>query len=883
MGSIAGRGGAAAGSNGLSRSTSLDSTNGHWRSRRPWVWSAIAIAVAVLLMVSGWLRPKSDEVAINTPTPPQHVAVDKELPPATVSSGFKGVTTQFAEQDRAVNGTVKRLDDRDRKTLREETDQLQAPSNLADAKSPQADGHQAPGQQAREQWRSSTGPSVPADGAIVQDKQDKAADRQPDRDARQLAKDQPNVDSDVNVVAPGPSQAPAKGFGSKADSIAGKLDLHDASAAGKGGAIDPRSNAVVGSPLPAVPPGISGASSRGGPGSNGPEATGRSLGEMAGRHAAPNLATDGLIVAQCVTTSEVAARSFQTLLSRRGIALYDAPAERRSAAIPADDAEMPGEKIEKQAASPAAVKTEVVYVEGTPEQILGLVRDLRSQPTTYRALAVSAATSPEMTNSTLGLASDESLARKSLLRRQKQDGATASAYDKSDGLGQPAAPAPNASARKADDKVVGQDTKLAGQPEAGRGGSSALADEVKKPGQPATTATAPIPSGSTPSAAPSSANRPAAPQRATTQGIKAPAGPSSAGENSPGDELNESIAKPPAPVSLSDTTTSDNEYRHVPGPGTAGSQLPAKIRAADQPVAGIGKKNAVDPGFAPDVVAGRDSKGAALQGRGVDETEKEAKQPIAEIDAAVDGIHGSDTVRFNFEKTRQAASPATGWAMRMVDLPPVLKSKLSSADASANNRNGVAAELEGQGAVRGTEAGQSVDRIHDGGRTTTHLEVAKRAEGTIQKNLHNDQDEAGADKPNARAAEQAAADGPGSGKSGPRDNPSGPGGGRGALSGGKGEVRLSQPAELKRQESAVSQTNQKDGAIAVRPLMQAVFVFQISAAPNAAVPAAIVPAAAAASPAPSTVAAPPAAISPSAAPLAPAAKPATPAQDSPGK
>ena len=91
--SIASCGGDGFGSNGASRATTSDaaseSASRHWQSRRPWVWSAIAVAVAMLLMVSGWLRPKPQQVALVDNTARPHGAADKALPPAEVSSARK--------------------------------------------------------------------------------------------------------------------------------------------------------------------------------------------------------------------------------------------------------------------------------------------------------------------------------------------------------------------------------------------------------------------------------------------------------------------------------------------------------------------------------------------------------------------------------------------------------------------------------------------------------------------------------------------------------------------------------------------------------------------------------------------------------------------------
>jgi hypothetical protein len=939
MSSIASRGGTAFGANGASQAATSDcaseSASRHWQSRRPWVWSALAVAVAMLLMVSGWLRPKPHQVAMIDETMRPHGAADKALPPAKISGAPANAPLLARLESR------KRLSDRDELSERSKSGEADSANGVSDAKSletngrelrksvagPAADGSPSGGPASN--GAVSNGPAFngpAADSSSVASKQTADRPSEPsvrfaskDRESRELSK--ANLPAGENGAKETPSvyateaaKAPPLASGTKAGGVSDQGKGSDLAATGKGagalrstaqlGTLRPGSaeaggvqtgNLVAGTAAPLVPPGISNPQGRGNAvaknavAKNAAATGGRSLGEFGGQSAlaSPALAnralakrtSDGLIVAQCVTSPEAAARSFQELLNHRGIALYDAPAERRSATTPTDHAETDhaetghaetghaetghaetghaetghaetghaetghaetgqlktghGELFaQEQAASSPTVKTQVVYVEGTPEQIMGLVHDLRSQPATYRALAVSAATSPDWGKISLGAAGGERGPRESLSLQERRDAAEAARADR---LARIEAPPPTARAPQGGDK---------------------------------------------------------APARAATN----------------------STAAPSPPGAPEGQQASENDYRHIAEQAAEEGRLAAKPRA-QVPVAHsaaekkVEQKTAGGFSYTPGVAPKQDAKDAARPGEAADKEGKsvdqiDAKATKAATDSSDDSgaripapvrlnIARPNSEGLNFEQVDQGAAPATGWAMRLAELPPVLKSKLSTpqatprSDARATDDQRAGSVAGSFGAVKGegrrgekTKPGEpelgSVTKKDQPGAAVEKSNLAEKpgqdvasqpiggqgqaSNGPRSQNGPPDADAAhladqelpakdqqkpvtpSAGKSSKKLADQPAGDVPGSGNAGlhdaaPRvpasDVAAGVGGGGAGPTGRTGGSSTSQ-SSVSRQEKSVSlSADLKQGTVEVGPRMQAIFVFQISPAPSA--------------------------------------------------
>jgi negative regulator of sigma E activity len=910
MSSIASRGGTVFGPNGASQAATSDSASEsasrHWQSRRPWVWSALAVAVAMLLMVSGWLRQKSQQVAMVDETTRPHGAADKALPPAKIS-GAPEAAPLLAKSE-----SMKRLSERDEMSERSESGAAASANGVSDAKSletngrelrksvagPAADGSPSGGPASN--GAVSNGPAFngpAADSSSVASKQ--TADRPSEPSVRFASKDRDDRDlstanrpADENGAKEVPSSstaetahAPPLASGATADGIADHTKSAGLAATGKGtgaarssvqagdvrGAGIQNGNLVAGSPAPAVPPGTYDLESRGNAVAKNADASGgRSVSEFGGRSAVPNPAlpnaamgnralanrlSDGLIVAQCVTAPEVAARSFQELLNHRGIALYDTPAERRAVTMTTDHIETGqletnhGELLaKKQAATSPAVRTEVVYVEGTPEQILGLVHDLRSQPATYRALAVSAATSPDWGKISLGAAGGERGPGESLSLQKRRDAAEAARADR---LARIEAPPPTARAPQGGDK---------------------------------------------------------APARAATNSTTAP-------------------SPPGAPEGQQ---ASENDYRHIAEQAAEEGRLAAKPRA-QVPAASsaaekkVEQKTAGGFSYTPGVAPKQDAKDAArpgevadMEGKSVDQID--AKATKAATDSSDDSgaripapvrlnIARPNSEGLNFEQVDQGAAPATGWAMRLAELPPVLKSKLSApqatprSDARATDDQRAGSVAGSFGAVKGegrrgekTKPGEpeleSVTKKDQHGAADEKSTLAEKSgqdaapqpiggqgqasNGPRSQNGPPDADAAhladqelpakdqqkpvtpSAGKSSKKLADRPAGDVPGSGNAASHDAApqvpasdvaAGVGGGGAGPTGRTGGSSTSQ-SSVSRQEKAVSlSADLKQGTVAVGPRMQAIFVFQISpvadpaARPSAAIGASSKPAA----------------------------------------
>ena len=133
-----------------------------------------------------------------------------------------------------------------------------------------------------------------------------------------------------------------------------------------------------------------------------PQTIPRSRGwNLAAPQAAPDAAAPATAPAAPAPTEKATAREAPPLQAKLPAHVAGPPAVKPKIAAPsggaitaADDEEQ--KKLESvdqlQIATPAANNVVMYFVEGTPEQVLGLVSDLRSQPVVYRSVAVGGAT-----------------------------------------------------------------------------------------------------------------------------------------------------------------------------------------------------------------------------------------------------------------------------------------------------------------------------------------------------------------------------------------------------------------------------------------------------------------------------------------------------------
>jgi predicted HTH domain antitoxin len=353
------------------------------RSRRPWIWAAIAVAAAVALMVFNPPRQKPVQIAQTDSSPAPRAAdrqkVDRSLPedaPAVAAQDKARMLFHEAESPAKEQGTA---------AAAGALQQMHERSDFAAEPSVKAGSASAASQ-----------PAPPAGATADSFKTDL------ERDLKR------NRATTSNGAVAGEAPAPAGDVEFRQNSIQSAESASNRSAKGLAGKPPPVDGVAADERKLAEPPGVSlkGAASGGGQSSSA-----RRSPAAANQYADGNVRAGRMIVAEYATAAEMPPTVFQRLLEKRGIALHESAAANlellgavRSAA--ADRLSAPSAFRRNEALRPMnkggtsdrpprlsaadEAPLEVVYVVGTRDQVMGLVDDLHAQPARFQALAVSA-------------------------------------------------------------------------------------------------------------------------------------------------------------------------------------------------------------------------------------------------------------------------------------------------------------------------------------------------------------------------------------------------------------------------------------------------------------------------------------------------------------